>query len=666
MKFSYQVLQELVKDKLPEPEKLADLLSLHSYECEGVLGKGDDVVLDLDILPNRASDSAGHIGMARDISAVLKTKLQKPDMAKLSMGDDNKEFSVEIKDEDLCRRYCAVKIKHIQVEQSPKWLKDRLESMGLNSINNVVDIGNYAMLITGQPMHIFDADKMGGRIIVRNAKDGEMIEGLDDKEYSLNKNDLVIADDNDVLGIAGIKGGKKAEIDENTTNIIIEAANFNPTTIRATARRLRLFTDASWRFERGVPSSFCEDGLGVIVKMIKDIAGGEVVGDAVDINYMKEHSPKIKVDKNYLDKVLGVEVDKKEITDILKSLEFSVENDGDNLVVVPPDFRLDVNIPNDVIEEVARVKGYEVIDAQVPSADVVPLDSKSYRNMKREIVRNMAGYGFYEIHTISFVGEDIIDKWGMPENMLLRLENPMQESVPFLRPSLLPNCVKAVNKNLKYEEAVKVFEIGHIFGRYGKDVNEEEGMVLIVAGKYDVLIEVKSAAVKMFDDLGIDNYSFEEMQKCDLKFMDSDKVASITIGGEFVGIIGMLDMSVLNMSDSGDIAVCEMKIEKVIQASKQKAYEKTSKYPASNRDISMFITDDTKVKDVEKLFYDVCKDGDLAGVELFDYAKVEGKLSVAFHLTFQSKDKTLVSEYVDEQMQKIMSEIEKNDGWDVR
>ena len=236
MKFSYNLLQELIEGTLPKNSELADFLSLHSYECESV----DGDVLDLDILPNRASDSSCHLGVARDIAVLLKTKLTDIQKENLQFKSSYNNFSVNIENKDLCSRYCAVKIDGVKVEESPSWLKDRLNTLGLNSINNIVDIGNYVMLITGQPIHIFDADKIDEKIIVRKARDGESIDALDDKSYSLKKEFLVIADVKDVLAIAGIKGGKKASVDSNTKNIIIEAANFNPQSIRNTSRMFAL------------------------------------------------------------------------------------------------------------------------------------------------------------------------------------------------------------------------------------------------------------------------------------------------------------------------------------------------------------------------------------------------------------------------------------------
>ena len=370
MKFSYNTLQELIDKKLPPAKELAEQLTLHCFECEGVEEHNSDVILDLDILPNRAHDCASHIGVARDIAALIGGVLQQPQTADLSFSTQQDIFKVSVVENQACDRYSAVYMEGVKVQDSPDWLKQRLEALGLNSINNLVDVANYVMLLTGQPLHIFDYDKLTGsgkkEIVVRKANNGETITGLDNNEYTLNNDMLVIADNQNVLGVAGIKGGKIAEVDKNTTNIVIESAHFEPVGIRKTSRALGLQTDASWRFERNVPVCFTTMGLGTTVAHIQSVAGGRV-GGAVDENTTTEHKLNIQVQFEEVNQLIGVEVQKQQVIDVLEKLEFVVEQKGDTLNTTPPQFRLDVAIKEDVIEEVVRMYGYENVAQQAIS-----------------------------------------------------------------------------------------------------------------------------------------------------------------------------------------------------------------------------------------------------------------------------------------------------------
>lgn len=664
MKFSYDWLQELIEGQLPKQEELGDFLSLHSYECEGV----SDDVIDLDILPNRAHDSLCHVGIAREIAILLKTNLIEIEKEKLEFKNSHSDFSLEVEEKDLCRRYCALKIGGVKVEESPDWLKKRLSILGLNSINSIVDIGNYVMLLTGQPMHIFDADKIDEGIIVRNAKEGERIDALDDKSYSLKSDTLVIADKKDVLAIAGIKGGKKAEIDLNTQNIIIEAANFDPYSIRKTSRALHLSTDASYRFERMVPLSFCEDGISIIAKMIKDMAGGEVLGNVLDVESAGEPAKKITLDKGYLERILGCKIASEEVDNILTSLGFAVEVNSSDFVVTPPDFRLDVVIQNDVIEEIARIKGYDSISSVTPNAKVVPVESNNIRFAKRNLIKSIADLGFFEIHTISFVETALMEKWGVEREMMIQLENPLQENVSSLRPSLLPNGVNVVLNNLRYEDKACLFEIGKIFSNFGgeKEYNSIAGIIASKEKTTDVFYELKGTVECIFDNLGIKNYSIEKFDECNLSFVHPRQSAQIKIEGSFVGMISMLHPHLLGeLGTEASVSVFEMKFDVLLEARRQKTYKPVSKYPKVVRDISMFVDKDTTVQEIEGDMYNLCEE-ELVGVELFDYRMDEDKLGVAFHLIFQRQDRTLKSEEIEEKMEKVINFVEKEKNWKVR
>ena len=421
MLFSYNWLQSFFKEKLPRPEKLAELLTMHSFEVEEVQKRGQDFILDIDVLPNRGCDCLSHLGIAREIAALTTYNLQlitdKPKKdKKLKTGDFIK---VEVKDKTACPRYTARAVINVKIAPSPKWIQERLRVCGLQSINNVVDILNYVMLEMGQPLHAFDYDKLEAnergltqkKIIVRFATDRERIVTLDEKNFTLDENILVIADEKKPVAIAGIKGGKMPEIDKNTKNIVIEAANFDQRIIRAVSKKLNLRTDASIRFEQGIDPNLTEEAMDRAAFLIQQLAQGKAAEGMIDVYPQKVLPKKIKLDLNYVESLLGIKIPQKEIIRILKSLGLKIESSsfakglGEILNVVVPTLRQDITIPEDLIEEIGRVYGYEKIQPQIP---ILPLKI-SNKNRKitweRKIKEIMRGLGLNEVYLYSFISE---------------------------------------------------------------------------------------------------------------------------------------------------------------------------------------------------------------------------------------------------------------------
>jgi len=420
MLFSYNWLQSFFQDKLPAPKKLAEILTLHSFEVEEIKKNKNDSVFDLDITANRAADCFSHLGIARECSTFLNLKLQMPNLKITENKDKIDDFiKVSIKNKNDCLRYTGRVIRGIKVKESPKYIQNRLISCGLEPINNIVDAANYVMLELGQPLHAFDLDKINGsRIIVRKAKNNEKIEALDGKTYKLDENVLVIADSKKSLAIAGIKGGKSSAIDNQTKNIFIESANFNRLSIRKTSRKLRIKTDASFRFEHGMDSNMTEMAVDRLAKLITEIAGGKIAKNRVDVFSKKVISRKIKLDLTQVEKLLGIKISKKDIFKILKSLGLEIDN---NLKVKIPSIRPDIIESNDLIEEIGRIYGYEKIVPVFPKLALMP----AQRNQKivwQERVKNiLKASGFFETYNYSFISKKIGDYLG---NNLAELENP--------------------------------------------------------------------------------------------------------------------------------------------------------------------------------------------------------------------------------------------------
>ena len=483
MVFSYNWLQSFFKKKLPKPKKLAEILSGHSFEVEEVRpvssllsnrAKKTDIdwILDIDVLPNRAGDCFSHSGIARECAALLNYKLENPDSgAKENKASKTKNFvSVEVKHKFACPRYTARLITDVKINPSPKWIQERLKICGLRPINNVVDIANYVMLETGQPLHAFDSEKLeGGKIIVRFAKNGERIITLDDEKYELDDEVLVIADSERPIAIAGIKGGKVPEIDKKTKIIVLESANFDNRIVRRGSKRIDLKTDASLRFEHGLDPNLTESAINRAAFLIQKIAGGRVSQGLVDVYPKKTFPKKIKLDLDYVNNLLGIKISEKEIKNILQQLEFKISNtrhkkeNSKNLLVEVPVFRTDISIQEDLIEEIGRIYGYQKIKADFPVSSLIPpkrnLDifwEDAIKNILREA-------GFSEVYNYSFFGEKEAKTFGWSEDELIEIENPVSVEQKYLRASLIPNLLGNVVKNLKNFNEIRIFELGKIF-----------------------------------------------------------------------------------------------------------------------------------------------------------------------------------------------------------
>jgi len=398
MKISYNWLQGLVGKKLPAPDKVAELLTFHSFEVESINKNGSDWVLDIDILPNRAHDCLSHLGIAREIAVLLKYPFKETNY-KEKIKEDKKMASelieVKVEDQKLCPRYTARVIIDVEVGPSPQWIQERLKVCGLKPISNIVDIANYVMLETGQPLHAFDADKLkGGKIIVRKAEKGEKITSLDNEKYHLDQNILVIADQKDPVCVAGIKGGIGPGVDSQTKRVILEAANFDFQAIRKASRQLKLITDASWRFEHQLDPNLTQEAIDMSAYLIQELAQGKVLKGLVDVYPKKVKPKKINLNNDQVRSLLGINISDKEISDILKRL---------GLDKTIPTKRLDINIPEDLIEEVGRVYGFAKIPSQLPSAVLVPAQKNEdlfYQNKVKDILANL---GFSEVYNYSLL-----------------------------------------------------------------------------------------------------------------------------------------------------------------------------------------------------------------------------------------------------------------------
>ncbi len=402
MVFSYNWLQKFFSQKLPSPHKLAESLALHVFEIEKIEKKGKDWAIDVDILPNRI-DCMSHVGLAREIGAILSLKL-KASLPKIK--EDRKEkiskiAKVSVSNPHDCLRYTAKYISGVKVGHSPKWLTETLGVCGLSSINNVVDVANYVMLELGQPLHCFDFDKIAGEgenkeIIVRRAGKSEKIFCLDEKDYTLDESILVIADSSKALAIAGIKGGKATEIDRNTTKLLLESANFDQHLIRAASKKLNLKTDASWRYEHGLDPNLTELAAQRFVEIIQQISGGKCAQGTLDFYPQKSLPKRVKISLSKLEKILGQNITCIQVNKIFKALGFRIVNiENENFIIDVPTFRSDISISEDLVEEFARLYGYENIEPKFPKATLVPSQKNDAFFWGNYLRGYFQGLGFY-------------------------------------------------------------------------------------------------------------------------------------------------------------------------------------------------------------------------------------------------------------------------------
>jgi len=673
MKFSYNWLQSFFKKKLPKPEKLAELLTAHSFEVAAVEKSGKDWMLDIDILPNRAGDCFSHLGIAREIAAILNFKLQLP----ISEPKEEKKIkakdlvSVEVKHKWACPRYTAKVITDVKVDSSPAWLKERLKTCGLRPINNIVDIANYVMLETGQPLHAFDAGKLeGGKIIVRFAKEKEKITTLDGQKFDLDPEVLVIADEKKPVGIAGIKGGKIPEIDRKTKIVVLESANFSSQVIRQGSRKLNLKTDASLRFEHGIDPNLTEFAVNRAAFLIQKIAKGNAAKGTVDI-YPKKVLPKrVKLDLSYLKSLLGVEIPKNKAIAILKKLGFNVQSSTSGiLTVMVPTFRLDVSIPEDLIEEIGRIYGYDKIPAIFPMSSLVPPKRNLdvfWENAARNILKEA---GFTEVYNYSFISEKDAAVFSFNKPGLLELENPISDEQKYLRPSLIPNLLKNVQKNQKSSEKIKIFELGKTFR---KQAREKRVLAALISG--EEFYQLKGVIDALLNKLCISNIWHDEHkptpEQSKISCWNYKKCAEVKVDNKEIGFLGEISFRISNALKIPTVTVFDIDFEVLAKlCSEEQEYRPISRFPAAIRDIAILVPKQVRIEEVlneiETAGGEILRD-----VDLFDIYEGEeiagGKKNLAFHLIYQAKDRTLSSKEIDEIHNKIIKTLEKNPEWQAR
>lgn len=636
MKISYNWLQKYFENVLPEPEVVADGIIFHSFEIEETEKVGDDTIFEIKILPDRAHDCLSHWGIAKEISVIFDIKIRDgviqgpgeresmPDhLKKQSDGD---VLQIEVKSPN-CRRYMGRIVKGVKVGPSPEWLSKALINIGQKSINNIVDATNYVMFDLGNPIHAFDLDKLAShKIIVQNAVEGEKITLLDGKEVILDSSILTIRDEEDILVVAGVKGGKKAEIDNDTANIMIEVANFEPVSVRKAAGKLNIFTESAKRFENEISPMLTPLAMEKITKIILELAGGQAY-EIVDIYNEKEEEKIVNFNQKYLNNLLGVEISEKEINNILERFGYQYKIDNGEYQVTVSPLRLDLNEAHDMVEEIGRIYGYDKVSPVLPKIDFEIKENETWRNIN--FARNyLTRDGYREVMTYSFSNKGDLEVMASASDK------------NFLRKNLTDGVKKSyefnkLNAPILGNTEIKIFEIGAVFPS-GKEI-----------------INVCLANKKEVKEMSLDNYiiSLKELYAKENSLSNSFSEV-LGRGGREPGPDHSQKHTDSN-SNSGN-----------------SVFKSWSVYPYIVRDISVWASADidgiSSSKDkLVKIYKEFS--GELLNGEpiLFDEFTKGDKTSYAYRLIFQSFERTLTDEEVTEIMTKINGKIMEL-GWEVR
>ncbi len=694
MKYSYAWLQDFIRP-LPSPEKVADMLTMQVWEVEDVIRSGSDKVLDIAVLPNRMSDASGHAGVAREIFALLSASQPKTKrvfvLPPTRINEDGKRIAqkylrVTVASPALCPRYSAKVVFGVTVGSSPKWLAQRLIRLGVQPINNIVDITNYVMLETGQPLHAFDYDKLArgkdGRveIVVRTAVRKESIVTLDGVTRVLSATDLVIADRIKPLAIAGIKGGMGAGISKETRNIIFEAATFDRAAIYRSSKTLGIETDASKRFSAGLSPHAVPFALARAAYFASVIAHGKVLKGVVDNKSFIQPPRIIRISLAKINGVLGTTLSAVEVRKILESVGCRIRGVKNDFIVTVPDMRLDLILPEDLIEEVGRIWGYDRIKSAAPFVHALVPNHEENRIVRDKIKDALVRSGFTEIRTHAFVGETIVKAFDLDRKSLVEVENPIAEDKKYMRPLIAPRFLLTAAENLKYRDSVAVFESGHIFEQSGKNIDEKEHIAVarVVKNSSDIPANfrlVKGALSDLLQTSGLSDVAWHPLSvSIDnspvYKGWDVANTAVLEVAGKSIGVVGVLDADVaLSFGVPGNTVIAELVFSAIARLSQEEhEFRMPSKYPEAVRDIAVLVDGGTLVDEVADEIARVGKSL-VRDVEMFDYYEGEelpgGKKSLAFHIVYQSDTKTLTGEEVDTVYKKIVQAMMAH-GWEIR
>ena len=663
------------------PEQIEHGIMILSAEMEKNLGKDivevldlKEQVIDFEITPNRP-DCLSIEGLGRETAVSLNVSFKNPhkDIEKEAV-EDKKELDglrVDIEAPDLCYRYIARMVKNVKIGPSPKWMKKRLAACGVRSINNIVDITNYVMLEMGQPMHAFDINSISGKhIIVRRAKNGEKITTLDEQERQLDETMLVISDQEKPVAIAGVMGGLNSEIEDNTQTVVFESAVFNGGNVRKTAKKVGLRTEASSRYEKGLSPENAIRAVNRAVQLVVEIGAGEEVKGKVDVYPTKQQTPKVKLDVNRINKLIGLDVSEQEMIAILEKLEMTIKEENGEKYVIPPYFRTDIEHVADLAEEVLRFYGYDKLPTTLIKADTTLGVKTKKQKIEDDLKQLLIAKGLSQICTYGFLSESDLQKAGIEITQeTIRIKNPLSEDYTIMRTSTIPSMMQTLSfNNAKKNKDVGLFDISRIYINKNEEIQkgnvpqEETILTIGIYGEDADFYIIKGIVENILELSGVSRYDIRrEEQK--LSFHPG-RTANVNIGTDVIATFGEAHpMIIENYGILQKVVIAQINIDKIVKYAKStKKYTEIPKFPASTRDIAVIVAEDIEVAQIERIIQKTAKKI-LESLELFDVYRDEkigkNKKSVAYALTFRVKERTLNDEEVNVVMDQIIQNLEK-------
>lgn len=680
MKLSLDWIKEYVGELPDDPKTVGIKMTLATAEIEGHEKHGEDVVYDIDnkSLTHRP-DLWGHYGFAREVAAVYKTDLQPINLGDWAYPTESADpLKVEVHvDTELCPRYSGLVIDHVTVGPSPDWLVSKLEKIGARSINNIVDLTNYVMYELGQPMHAFDRRRLTGDLVqVRLAQAGERISTLDGNEHELTDQMMVIADGEKPVALAGVMGGANSEVIESTTTLVLESANFHPTHVRRTAAALGIRTDSSMRFEKGLDPQQTDKAIRRYVTLLLELCPqAKVVSTLLDVDRADRTPVIIPTSFDFIRQRLGVDLGNDVMADILTRLQFQVDSQGDALNVTAPSFRStgDVSIPEDLVEEVGRVYGFDNIPPVAPMIPVQPVQASPLHQLQRQLRQTLSrDLAFYEVFNYGFVGDKLLENVGSSPANHLALANPLASDQNLLRTSLVPNMLKITAENLRYRKAFRFYELERVFSdqiqseNFDHDRFELCGLICRQNWKNnppECFYTVKGAVEDLLDQLPLaGERSFRPAQGEIPAWCHPGRTADVLINDTKVGYVTQLHPQIAhNLDIKAGVGFFVLDVSSLLTLPKAEArFVKVQKYPTVPFDISLICSDRTLIADVQNLIRKT--DDKVRKVELFDVYTGDkigaGNKSLAFSVTFAAHDHTLQPDEIDQLQNGVISALE--------
>ena len=674
------------------PEQIEDGIMILGEKYEKDLGKDIVEVLDLkeeiidfEITPNRP-DCLSIEGLGRETAASLNKPFKNPrkNIDELQVPDKKEieGLKVDITAPDLCYRYIARVVKNVKVGPSPDWMKKRLKACGMKSINNIVDITNYVMLEMGQPMHAFDINSISGKhIIVRRAENGEKITTLDETERVLDEKDLVISDEEKAVAIAGVMGGLNSEIEKDTQTVVFESAMFYGGNIRKTAKKVGLRTESSARYEKGLSSENTLRAINRAVELVELLGAGEVVEGKIDVYPTKQKINKIKLDVDKINTLLGTNISKQEMIDILEKVDIKVEND----MAIAPYFRMDLEFVADIAEEIARFYGYDKLETTLVRAGTTIGVRTKEQKIENKIQEILVTNGFSEIYTYGFLSEKDLEKSKIKKELIdnaITIINPLGDEFKLMRPTTIPSMMQILaGNNNKKNQNVKLFDISRNYKNIDNQVEKGEVPLqenILTIGMYGEDVDfytLKGLVENILEAANVNRYDIER-EKTNESYHPG-RCANLKVGIDTIATFGEVHPEVLmNYEINKRVYLAEINITKIVKYSRvNKKYTEVPKFPAAERDIAVIVDEDVQVGDIEKAITKKCKkllkgQKGLEELKLFDIYRDEkigkNKKSVAYSLIFRDKTKSLSDDEINPVMEEITKELEEKFGAELR